>query len=198
MNSKIQVGDLTASGPVPGKEEMLHKGIQAMGSFHTHDELIGEVDGIKVVGNAHSPHFTLDPFQSRVEEFMKGDRVMAVFRWHDNLLVNSKEFKDGVNACLKLMAELEVPYDNKAIRSHARNYIRKKLKYFKFLGPVTSHVEYKVFCTENCFITYLVNGLDLNNYIGNQPLVAPVHVEKLYKSGLLKVVEDYGLIRYLS
>lgn len=197
---KIRAGDWVMSGPVEGREKLFQRGIQLMGSVHTHDELVGVRSGQLVVGNAHTPHFELTPFATRLAECERGERVMAVFRWHSFVgrMAHTEmysRFRFGASAALHLMADLQLPYDKRAIVSHGRNWIRKRLP---FLGPLSRHVEYHVFCTEGCFAVYRVLGIDVDQLAGFQPLVAPIHAERLYFDRYLLLVEDYGLIERLE
>lgn len=206
-----QVGDIVMSGPIPGEGTWFQKGIKLTGSIHTHDEIVCKVGGLLTVGNAHIPHFTLDPFQDRVTQADTGEIIAAVFRWTDFCgdKVNKKDynlFKNHINACALSVALMKVPYDKYAILSHVRNWLRAKVrKFLPFLGFILNHVEYQFFCTESVMHFYRVAELltdslhfGMRAKTGNQPLIAPVHFEQLYKSGYLVLVEDYGLIKYLD
>ena len=191
------------SGPPLGKGRLFQRGIRLTGSVHTHDELVGIRNGILVAGNAHSPHFELTPLQTRVSEAIRGEILLAAFRWYDFLdpvlnMGRYRKFQHTVEAGVKLLAELQVPYDQKAIWSHARNWIRGRLGYLHWLGPRLKHTEYKVFCTESCFKIYHVAGLNVAGLAGDQPLPAPIHAERLYAKGMLVPVADWGLVRHLK
>ena len=196
---EIQAGDWVMTRPTEGNESLFQKGILLF-SKHTHDELVGVQDGKLVVGNATTPYFTLTPFSDRLKECMDGKKVMGIYRLKEFHRVHNvdgyKYYRDGVIQCLNLLARLQIPYDKKAIVSHMRNYIRS---YVPFLPPkISKHRESKVFCTESCFIINELLGFDLYNYIGEQPLVAPCHAEKLYYDEHLVPVADYGLASYLE
>lgn len=199
MYEDIKVGDILMSGPVPGEEDLFQKGIKLQGADHTHDEPIGSSEGKLVAGNAHSPYYELTPFSDKLRDVAAGKRVMAVFRWTAFVgqedTIEYKLFQRGVNSCIKLMAMHKLPYDKKAIYLHVRNAIRE---FVPFLGPLSNHKEYHVYCTENCFEVYLIQGIDLNALVGNQPLVAPVHMERLYYQDDLTLIRDFGLARYLK
>lgn len=201
----IRNGDWVMSRPAPGKEQFFHKGILLIAN-HTHDELIHvSDDGSKIsTGNAHAPHFELTPFSESVEDWRKGRRLMAVFRWAEFSKapmgdVFYSDYRMHVQACLELLADLKVPYDNAAITSHARNYFRKKLRYIGWLGPVVRHTEYKVYCTESCWSICRVAGVNCDVRLGKkEPLPAPCHSEQLYELGYLVCVEDFGLLQHFK
>lgn len=206
----VNVGDWVMGRPVPGTENTFHKGILAMGCEHTHDEKVGASSGIKVVGNAHDPHFELEPFAARIGEYERGERVMAVFRWAMFCDGRNPEDYERYQACvnmgLHLMAALRLPYDWTAVRSHGRNQVRAWLRRFMpWLGDVLKQVEYMVFCTEGC--VELDEGasrelrevsLNVRQWMGYQELVAPVHAERLVRDGHLVLVEDFGLRELLG
>lgn len=203
----IKAGDWVMSGPSSWeKASWAQRGIMLTGSVHTHDEVVAVKRGRLFKGNAHSPFFTLDPFEELMDEYTSGARVFAVFRWHEFLDEPESEaflqFQAIVTACAFLTALRKTPYDSGGITSHARNYLRAQLRHYTGLKlpMLAKHVEYKVFCTENNFETYevaeqIVPGLNfgLRKLIGRQPLVAPVHAEKLYRMGYLAPVVNFGL-----
>jgi hypothetical protein len=195
----IQAGDWVMTRPTDGNESLFQKGILLF-SKHTHDELVGVNGGKLVVGNATTPHFTLTPVHEMIRECEEGKKVMGIYRWHEFVekpnKAKMKKFKDGVTHSLRLLERLRIPYDKKAILSHARNYVRS---YVPFLpSSVSRHRESKVFCTESCFLLYDFLGINLYELIGHQDLVAPCHAEKLVRDGYLMPVEDYGLKAYLE
>lgn len=196
---QVQAGDWVMTRPTEGNESLFQKGILLF-SEHTHDELVGVNGGKLVVGNATTPHFNLTPMHERLKECDSGKKVMAIYRWHKFSTRPNKDkykkFRDGVTHSLRLLERLRIPYDKKAILSHARNYIRS---YVPFLpNSLSGHRESKVFCTESCFLLYDFLGIDLYELVGHQKLVAPCHAEKLVRDGYLTLVEDYGLTAYLE
>lgn len=213
---RLETLDWVMSGPVEGQGSLAQRGIQLTGSVHTHDELVYREGEDVFLGSAETPHFRLVPFEERLAEVKRGERVMAVFRL--DLFEMAPEFSEILKsvrtagaACLMGADVLQIPYDKKAIESHARNWIRAKVRrvlpdWLDFLvRPVTAHVEYMVYCTESCFGIVSVAGravginLDLNGrYLKTQPLVAPVHAEQLYRMGILRPIADWGLLRRLD
>ena len=197
------------------------RGILATGAHHTHDEIAIETPYGIMLGDAEPPHYILRPYSEEEDACKAGKRIMAVFRWHEFVsqgesqitdngsqsterpssawgyrLRNYCRFQDGVTACVKLMADRKLPYDDQGIRTHARNYLRSLLP-FK-LPILGKHVEYAVYCTEGCFAIYRVNGIDLNEILGFQPLPSPIHFERLIRQGCFVLVADYGLMKILN
>jgi len=211
----VMVGDWVMSGPAVGRESTFHKAIQLMGSVHTHDEKVGVLAGQPVVGNAHVPYFELEPLAERIREAESGERVMAIFRWAEFMKGQNKtecqKYRFVVNGCLQLTAMRKTPYDKKAIRSHARNYLRARLRpYFPrivrhWLAPILKHSEHKIFCTEGCVEVDEAADAQLRNVhlnvrdkMGRQQLVAPVHAERLVRDGHLVCIADFGLMDRLA
>lgn len=175
--------------------KLAHRGILLIAD-HTHDELLDLEGPIPVTGNAENPYFSKVAWDTRLAEVDRGEIAMAVFRWHeaDNPNFNIIKFKTTVHIGVWLLSYLKIPYDNTAIKTHVRNYLRAFLK-MRFL---MKHTEAAVFCTESCFAIFRAFGIDLSNYVGIQHLVAPCHADKLYREGKLKLVKDYGLEKYLK
>lgn len=189
---------MCAPGP-KATPTLYQRAIRLTGSVHTHDELIlaDSKKGVVLCGNAHSPHFTLDDWSDRLKEVEKGELVMAVFRWTGfDLLEDKDEARAEIEACLWLMAEMEIPYDWTGIRSQALNWIRAKLPWAR--GLIGRHTEYEVYCTESVFTILDICGVGIRKAAGNQPLPAPIHTEKLYYNGYLQPVANFGLIEQLK
>jgi hypothetical protein len=202
--NEIKAGDWLMSGPYdPRRATLFQKGILTMGGNHTHDEIIAERNGILFAGNAHSPRFTCDPFAYTVQELDRKERVAAIFRWHRFASERAESleydrFQHGATACVKLLADLKIPYDTKAVLTHARNFLRGKLKFLRLPPMLGKHAEDRVFCTESCFAIYSALGIALNALAGFQSLPAPIHAEKLYRAGYLVLVQDFGLVERIN
>jgi hypothetical protein len=180
--------------PAFGKESLFQRGILTMGSVHTHDELIGIVNGRSIVAVAEYPSLHIIPLEDRIEQFEEGECIFTIFRW--NQTKADLHFYKAIEVGIEFASMLHIPYDLRAIRTHIRNYIRRN--WFPFLPLLSSHREASVFCTEFCSLLYKLGLVDLNNYWGEQPLVAPIHSERLYMRGFFDVVEDFGLLKYLD
>ena len=194
MIPAVRSGDWIMYRPAFGKENLFQRGILTMGSVHTHDELIGIVHCRPLIGVAEYPRFHVIPLEDRIDEFNEGKCIFTIFRWNQP---NAElHFHKVMDVGIELASMLHLPYDLSAIRTHIRNYVRKS--YFPFLPLLNNHEEAQVFCTEFCALLYKIGLVDLDNYWGEQPLIAPIHSEKLYHRGFFDVVEDYGLLKYLD
>jgi hypothetical protein len=93
---------------------------------------------------------------------------------------------------------MELPYDWGGIVSMGRNWLRRKLHVEKWLGNIWKHKEFEVYCTESCVCVYELTGIQIRKAMGDQPLVSPVHAEKLVKSGMFSPVANFGLMERLK
>ena len=123
-----------------------------------------------------------------VGEVPAGYLVTANARWPHFVLT---PWQERINTGINIMGELAIPYDRLAIVSHALNYLLKR-------AGISWQREYQVFCTESAWILYRATGIDLDPFTGFQPLVSPIHAERLVKASLLVLVKDYGLMKYMN
>lgn len=216
MSFDVQVGDWVMTGPAAGQANLFQKGILLTGAKHTHDELVClDMGGKLCVGSAESPHFKLVPFEERLRECDRRERVMTVCRWTDFCEIErasahgSKDaewirgerfqsYQIEVNVCLRLMARLRIPYDWRGIESHAWNVVRSRIRPLRIFGKLAAHREYAVYCTEGVFEVVSVTLRDLRELVRRQPLVSPIHAERLLREGYLSVVADWGLASSLG
>lgn len=181
-----------------------------VGSMHKHDEPV-LVDGPDVSCiNASWPRIEVTPFGERLAAFGRGEIAMAVFRWHTWAALHPHDplylaWQHCMAAALRLIARLRLRYDSPALVTILRNRIRaalcRKLPFLEawhLLGPLARNKEHRVYCTELCVLVYLATQIKVLAGIGRQPLPAPVHPERLYAIGHLRVVRDYGLIVRLN
>lgn len=206
-------GDWVMTGPGPRvRPSLFQRGIMLMGSSHTHDMMVGEVHGKLVCGSAEDPHFVLVDVNELRRKAKDGELVMGVFRFSEFVkedpTVERLAFGTLVSAVIETMARVEVPYDWIGIESHARNVLRKYLKdwlKWDWLKPILRHEENHVWCTEGCVEACEIAGAlsftepaTVSAMMGRQPLVAPVHAERLVRNGQLVCVENFGLMEKIE
>ena len=196
-----QAGDIILLAPAKGNESFLQRGIQKTGSVSTHNEIVIETDGGLFCGCASPPHYHLVPFYERVEACEQGQANMIVARWcewpisaHPNRDYIEQQLR--ITAMVRMMAALRTPYDNTALVSIARNWVRAKIP---FLEPIIGRqVEYAMYCTESVELIFRLTGINLFRSIGLQRFYAPVHVERVLNNGQLNVIANYGLAERLA
>jgi len=183
-------GDYAFYAPKKGTETFGQRGIQSYGNCPiTHGEVISKcVDGI-YGGNAHIPYFTMDSVFDRCSGY-----DIAIYRWHK--FANHPDceyyrtYKECVASILRVMAELRLPYDKKAIKTITRNYL---LKMFFKSKAKKWHIEHEIFCIESIDIICRAVQVDIFQSIRPQAHLAPVHCANLILRKKLVLVEDCGL-----
>jgi len=204
MAVNLETGDWVMVRPAAGHARWWERGI-LLSAEHTHDELLVCPDkGEPYACDVRPGGATRIEFKDRLRQVEAGQIVMAVFRWHSyqvEPMVDSmahREFQETIKTAVDIGIRLRLQYDWTAILNHARNFIRAKLR-VKWLPPVLiGHKEWRVFCTEYCFIAYDLAGIDMNALTGNQPLPAPCHPERLVRNKMFTCIKDYGLMRHLT
>ena len=204
-NMDIHTGDIVMLAPALGKERLVQRAIQTMGSVSTHDEPVRvDLDGNATVGYASPPHFQEVPLDDRIDACDQGKSNMAIVRWHEwpengygagNMKRRYCKWRGKMDAMIRLGDLMHWQYDTLALASMGWNLLRGKMG----LNPRRfKHCEHKVFCTEICKLMFEAAGTDMMAALPPQKYLAPIHVERLFAIGQFRLVQDFGLVDRLT
>jgi|GEM_PF-5232754 len=165
-----------------------------------HDELIVETCGLLFCADAKSPHMELIPLSDRLDQVASGKIKIAIMRPSAVMKMQQDEYnlwQARVYGATLAMADMDVPYDWPSIFSQGWNAIASALPYK--LGDRLKNSEHKIYCTESVDLAWTIGGKNpLREKLTPQKFLAPVHVERLWKSADLIVIRDYGLETLLA
>ena len=171
-------------------------------SVTTHDELIViDEHGVAQTGYAAPPSFTMLPLEFRKEQHRLGVIDFAIFRYVPFTTIGHVDSmwyeacQVAIRSSILTMADVGVKYDTRDVVAIGRNVLRAHIWGMKKLLPKR---EGTVYCTESVKIAFDKAHINLFAALPKQEFCSPIHVERAYYAGDLKLITDYGLQKDLD
>jgi hypothetical protein len=202
MNAElIETGDICLVRHLGTHQSWAHRAILATtGAKHDHDELVTVRFDTPWTLYARPPQCGFIELEERREQRRRGEIVYAVLR------ISAWDYQPGdvrrewdmwqarVQAQCDLIAELRIPYDLRAIVRQGRNWLRSKVPILK---PLVAGQEHRMYCTESVERITRIAGLSAFRPLPPQDFYSPIHTERAWLAGHLRLIEDGGLAEYV-
>jgi hypothetical protein len=197
----IETGDICLVRHMPKAQSWAHKAILGVtGARHDHDEVLVVRDGVTWALYARPPQCGFVSFDERREQRRRGEIVYAVVRLHcweyEPVSVRRQweRWQCKIEAQCDLVAELRLPYDVGSVIRQGRNWLRDKIP---LLTPLTGRPEHRMYCTESVEKITRVAGRSAFRILPQQDHYSPIHTERAWLGGDLRLIEDGGLAEFL-